>query len=113
MSDVYFKHGDPLMVDYTPGSAVTAGDVLVLEDVLRVAHLDIEASRKGALAAGGGVYEGPKASGDGGWSDGDTIYWNATTKKFTKTADANKVFGPAVGDAADTDTTARVQHRPN
>jgi predicted RecA/RadA family phage recombinase len=112
MSDVYFKHGDPLMVDYTPGSAVTAGDVLVLEDVLRVAHLDIEASRKGALAAGGGVYEGPKTVGQA-FSDGETVYWNATTKRFTTTAGANKVFGPAAGDADASDTTARVQHRPN
>jgi len=113
MSDLYLKHGDPLMVDHTPASAVTAGDVLVLVDSVRVAHLDIEAGRKGALAAGGGVYEGPKASGDGGWSDGDTIYWDDTNDRFTATAGANKIFGLAVGDAADTDTTAIVQHRPN
>ncbi|MFO8013632.1 MAG: DUF2190 family protein [Phycisphaerae bacterium] len=113
MSDMYFKHGDPLMVDYTPsGASVTAGDVLILVDSVRIAHLDIEDGRKGALAAGGGVYEGPKASGDGGWSDGDTLYWSATDV-LTKTAGANKVVGPAVGDAADTDTTALVQHRPN
>ena len=37
-------------VDYTPGSAVTAGDVVVQGDLVGVAKLDIAANRQGALA---------------------------------------------------------------
>lgn len=55
-----FKHGDPLMVDYTNGStAVTAGDVVIFLGKACIAHTDIEANALGAVSWPNGrcVYE--------------------------------------------------------
>lgn len=108
-----FDHGKPRMVDYTPGAAVSAGDVIVLGDGIRIAHNDIAAGVKDALAAGGAVYKNaPKASGDGGWADGAKLYWNTTTNVLTTTAAGAKPAGFAVGAAATGDTTAKFLHWP-
>jgi len=95
---------------------VTAGDVVVLTDAVRIAHLDISAGRLGALAAGGGVYDMPKATGAGtAFTDGDTVYWDDGNDQATNSdgAGANKKVGLAVGAVGDNDTTVRVQHVPN
>lgn len=39
-----------LRVDYTPGGAVDAGDVVVLSNMVGIAELDIAASALGALS---------------------------------------------------------------
>jgi len=52
-----FKHGSPLMVDHTPSAAVAAREVVEMGTYNLVAHSAIAAAAKGALAAGGGVYE--------------------------------------------------------
>lgn len=111
MSDAIFKHGTPRMVDYTPGSAVTGGSVVVIGDLPLVAHRDIAASEKGALAAGGGVYE---ATADAAIAAGKKVYWDDTNNKVTETSTSNKVFGYLVDDttaSADGDTVS-VLHVP-
>ena len=47
----FIQTGDS--IDYTPGSAVTAGDVVVQEELVGVAKLDIVANVLGALAVVG------------------------------------------------------------
>lgn len=83
-----FKHGSPLMVDYTPGSDVSAGDVVVIGATPYVAHLDIKANELGALAALGGVYSGAP---DIAIAGGVKVFWDGTN--FTATATANDHFG--------------------
>ncbi|HID74473.1 MAG TPA: DUF2190 family protein [Planctomycetaceae bacterium] len=115
MAQATFRHGNPLMVDYTPASDVSAGDVVVVGAVPHVAHLDIEANRLGALAAGGGVYD---VTAKEALSAGDKVYWDADNNKVTKTAVAGKTYycvGFIVPDSAasaDGDTV-RVQHSPD
>lgn len=109
-----FLHGQPVMVDHTPAVAVAAGQVVLSGNLTLVAHLDIAAGRKGALAMGGGVYE---LTADGDLAPGDKVYWNDTTNKITKTAaaGANKHFGYVLPDsdpAADGDQVL-VLHRPD
>ena len=108
-----FIHGDPLMVDYTPGTAVSAGDVVVVGEVPFVAHSDIAASELGALAAGGGVYEGLT---DGSLDTGGAlVYWDDTEGEFVASSSGNKHFGytlPGQG-ATDDQDTIRVIHSPN
>jgi len=112
MGQADFSHGQPLMVDYTPGAAVVAGQVVVLAEIPFVAHSPIDASRLGALAAGGGVYEGTS---DGTVDNpGVKVYWNDTADKFTTTASGNKRFGwslPSQGASADGDKI-KVIHDP-
>ncbi len=106
-----FRHGRPLMCDYTPGSAVTAGDVVVVDDIPCVAHVDIAASALGALAVVGGVYEMTAAA---AIVAGSKVYWDAAAEKVTETAASNKIFGyiaPGSSSAADGDAV-QVIHQP-
>lgn len=100
-------------VDYTPGSAVTAGDVVVQGDLVGVANSDIAANALGALAVEG-VFDFAKASGDGGITAGALVYWDVA-EAVAKTDDesaANKLIGKAVAAAGDTDTTVRIKLTP-
>lgn len=109
-----FRHGECRMVDYTPESAVTAGDVIILGAVPYVAHLDIEADRLGALAADGGVYD---VTAGEELAAGEAVYYDPSDDKvyLTDGGDADLVhFGyvvPQGGAAAD--ATARVHHSPS
>lgn len=110
-----FSHGDPVMIDHTPsGADVSAGDVIVLNDAIFIAHKDIEDGELGALAAGGGVYDLAKTSGSStAISKGATVYWDDSSNVGTTTASTHKKVGICVAAAGDDDTTVRVLHRPN
>ena len=96
-------------VDYTPSSAVTAGDVIVQGSLVGVAKLDIAANRQGALAVEG-VFDFPKATGAGsGIAVGITVYWDATAHQATATATNNTLLGKTVKAAADADASVRVR----
>ncbi len=73
--------------DYTPGSAVAAGDVVVLgtPGVVGVAPNDIAANDKGALQVQG-VCEFPKDTGT--LTAGDEVQWDGTNM-VAATAGAN------------------------
>ena len=101
--EALMRHGTPLMVDYTPSSAVSAGDVVVVGELPLIAHDDIAADELGALAAGGGVY---KVTAGGAASAGAVVYWDDTNDKVTTTSTGNKTFGYVAPDnsaAADGD----------
>ena len=114
MAEATFYQGSPLMVDHTPSGAVDAGDVVVVGVVPFVAHTDIAASVKGALAAGGGVYKGVT---DGSLDTGGAlVYWDDTEKEFVDGSGNDHVhFGytlPDQGATSDQDTIY-VIHSPN
>lgn len=110
--------GKPKMFEYTPASAVTAGDVFVTNGQPCIAHADIAASAMGAVAVEGGIYSGMA---DGAISVGNRVFWDNTNFKFTLTASGNSHFGFCVagptadmvgaGPAADGDTCYAV-HSP-
>ena len=113
MSTTIYKHGDPIMVDYVPATDVAVGDIIVVGDTVRMAHRAYKAGDKGALAACGGVYQVPKATGAGsGIADGKKVYWDATNKIITTTVGTNKGLGYTIGTSADADTTQIVFHHP-
>src|SRR5580704_4373490 len=98
---IFFQEGDQL--DFTPASAVTAGDVVVQGDAALVAVADIPANRKGALVAEG-VFKFPKATTTGsGMPMGKRVYWDATNMVATRSAagGANKVLGLTTAPTAD------------
>jgi predicted RecA/RadA family phage recombinase len=108
MATAQFIH-DGKSIDYTPGADVAAGDVVVQNDLLGVAKLDIAANTLGALAVTG-VFDVPKATGAGtAIGAGAKVYWNATAKQATTTATGNKYLGKTIKAAVDADATVRVR----
>jgi len=96
-------------IDYTPVADVAAGDVVVQGDLVGVAKLDIKANVLGALAVTG-VFDFPKASGDGWIAAGARCYWDVAegVAKGDAEAGANELIGKAVKAAATADTTVRI-----
>ena len=110
MATAQFVH-DGRSIDYTPGSDVTAGDVVVQEDLVGVAKLDIASGALGALAVDG-VFDLPKATGVGeAIAAGAKVYWDVADQ-VAKTDDesgANKSLGKTTKAAGDDDATVRVR----
>ncbi|MBI1371820.1 MAG: DUF2190 family protein [Phycisphaera sp.] len=96
-------------IDHTPDTDVAAGDVVVQEDLIGVAKLDIPAGMLGALHVTG-VFNLPKEVGAGkAIAAGKKAYWDATNKVVTTTAGSNKQLGKTVAAAGDNDPTVRVR----
>lgn len=109
MATRFIHDGDS--IDYTPASAVTAGDVIVQGDLVGVAKRDIEANVLGALAVVG-VFDFPKTTGVGTAIDaGAKVYWDATNSVATTDdlGGANKLAGKAALAAGNDDETVRVR----
>ncbi|MCY2925899.1 MAG: DUF2190 family protein [Planctomycetota bacterium] len=113
MQATYVQEGD--MIDYTPTSAVAAGQVVVLGNTVGIASEPIAASALGALAAEG-LFDVAKAT--GAITAGNAVYWDADgdpvggtagTGAATTTATSNTYMGLAVADAAETAGTVRVR----
>jgi len=110
MATATFVH-DGKAIDYTPGSDVSAGDVVVQGDLVAVAKLDIAADTLGALHATG-VFDFPKTAGVGeAITAGAKVYWDAAdgVAKTDDETGANKYLGKVVKAAGDDDTTVRVR----
>lgn len=82
------------VIDYTPGSAVTAGDVIVVGERVCVAPHDIAASVQGTLAVRG-VYLLPKIT--GAISQGDRVYWAAAGTPVTGDASSGAASNTGTG----------------
>lgn len=91
--------GKPIMVDYTAAADIAAGEVVVVNNSLLIAHEPIANGATGSLAAGGGVY----TLTFGGTntiavSNGNLVRWDDTGNYAVGgTATANLKFGPNVG----------------
>ena len=110
MATATFVH-DGNAIDYTPGSDVSAGDVVVQGDLIGVAKQPIAASALGALAVAG-VFDVPKAAGEStAIAVGVKVYWDVadTEAKEDAEAGANKYLGKTVAATVDADTTVRVR----
>ena len=99
----YYQDGD--LINYTPSSAVVAGAVVVLNDLVTVAPRPIAANALGAVAVEG-VFKLPKASGAIG--QGAIVYWDSTNSNITTTSTSNKRAGKAAYAQASGDTTVKV-----
>lgn len=108
-----YRHGDPVMVDYTPGADVDAGDMVLVGNTagwtLGVAHVDIANGELGALAAGGGVYECQVAS---NYAAGSKVYKPSGNAILTTTSTNNALFGFTVEDSAAANARVKVLHKP-
>ena len=98
-------------VDYTPGSAVAAGDVVVQGELVGVARTPIAANALGSVAVAG-VFDFTKATGGGSAiTAGANCYWDVAEQvaKTDSESGANKLLGKCVKAAVDADATVRVR----
>ena len=94
-------------LDYTPGSAIAAGDVVVQGDLVGVAKRPIAANELGAIEVAG-VFDFAKNT-NVAYTVGTILYWDDTNNVVTATATGNKQIGKVIRAAATTDTTVRMR----
>lgn len=115
MTDTTFRHGEPLMIDYTPAAGdVAAGEVVVLGNTAGlacgIAHSPIANTVLGAVAAGGGVYDVVNASNA---ADYAKVWWDNSANAVTTTSTNNAQFGFIVRDGGGgANSTALALHSP-
>ena len=110
MATATFVH-DGKSIDYTPGADVSAGDVVVQQELIGIAKLDIASGALGALAVTG-VFDVPKTAGVGeAIAAGAKVYWDVADgiAKTDDEAGANNYLGKTVAAAEDDAATVRVR----
>jgi hypothetical protein len=95
MAEATFRHGEPRMIDYTPGSGnIAAGEVVLLGNTAGltcgISHRPIENGVLGALAAGGGVYECVNLNNAANYA---LVYWDTSVNKVTTVSTNMAMFG--------------------
>lgn len=97
------------LIDYTPGSAVAVGEVVVQGELVGVAKQAIAAGVAGALAVVG-VFDFVKASATV-FTAGAKAYWDAANQLAVTTdaSGANKLLGKAVAAAGSGLTAVRIR----
>lgn len=109
---VYIHQSGKRSIDYTPGTAVTAGDVVVQNELIGVAVADIAANEKGSLQIDA-VVKAPKSTGTStAIAAGKLVYWDADNEVVTETAGSLKKMGVTVAAATDSESVAYVQMVP-
>ncbi len=108
-----FRHGDPLMVEYTPsGGNVNNGDVVLLGNTTGlttgIAHHDIVNNVQGDLAIGGAVYDVINLNNAANYA---RVYWDGS--KITTVSTNMATFGFIVaGGGGGNNTVCQVRHFP-
>ena len=101
MNATYVQRGE--YIDFTPGTDVNAGDVVVLGGLALVSKLDVKAGTLGALATTG-VYD--VAKGGEAFAAGDPVRWDAEGRRAVREGGA--ALGVCVLDADAQSATVRV-----
>jgi predicted RecA/RadA family phage recombinase len=109
MAATFLHDGDS--IDYTPGSAVSAGDVVVLNDLIGIAKLDIAANVKGSLSLVGNYLFDKVTGGGTALAVGDNVYYDESEDEATSDDDGgdNVYLGKCVKAAGDSATTVEVR----
>src|SRR4051794_27698363 len=92
---IFRQEGDA--IDYTPGSAVTGGDVVVQNLLPGMARADIAASALGSLGIDG-VFEFLKDSST--FAVGQKVYWDDANDQATRNSYGNTCLGICIKSAA-------------
>jgi len=115
MADTTYKHGNPLMIDYTPAAGnIAEGQVVLLGNTTGltcgIAHRPIVNSTLGAVAAGGGVYDVVNLNNSANYA---TVWWDDTNNKVTSVSTNNALFGYITnGGGGGANSTAKARHWP-
>jgi len=96
-----------IKIPYKPATAKTAGDVVVLGELVGIVENDLAASQLGSLIVGGVIARFPKGTGSSdSITSGSKCYWDAGNEVATTTSSSNKTAGSAVDPDGDPTTAA-------
>lgn len=115
MAEATFRHGDPVMIDYTPASGnVSAGQVILAGNTTGltcvIAHVDIVNNTLGAVSTGGGVYGVTNLNNAANYAK---VWWDDTNNKVTTVSTNNALFGFVVASGGGgANTTCYALHKP-
>lgn len=98
-------------VDLTAPAAVTSGAPVKVGGLVVIPVADA-ASGETFCGMAHGVFDVNKATGSA-WTEGATLYWDDTAKKFTTVSTSNTKCAVAVAAAASGDTTGRIKLIPS
>lgn len=108
-----FRHGDPLMIDYTAGADIAAGEIKLAGNLTGItnliAHRPIANGEFGAMAAGGGVYDVKVASNYAAFTK---VYWDDANSVATSTSTNMSTLGWTLEAAAAANAVVKVLHWP-
>lgn len=116
-----YKHGQTLMIDYTPAvTAVAEGNVVgfgVGDKTVGICHRPIEAGRKGALSVpnGSAIYEADKADVTDAFTIGDLVEIDISKSDIVPAGDADGdgLFGRCVESSGANVPTVLIQPIPS
>lgn len=94
-------------IDYTPGTAVTSGSMVLVGTRVGVAPSDIPAATPGTLRVTG-VFTVTKLTSDN-VAQGAALYWDNTNKRLTTTSAGNTYAGWAHAAAGTSATTVNIK----
>jgi predicted RecA/RadA family phage recombinase len=108
------KISDANVIDFTaPSGGTTSGVGVLIGSFFAIA---VTTNVAGDTVAGhtSGVFDHAKEGAGSGqaWAFGDTVYWDNTNKRLTKTSSGNTKVGYATAAALTTDTVGRFRLVP-
>ncbi|MDD3585828.1 MAG: DUF2190 family protein [Thermoguttaceae bacterium] len=103
-----FLH-DGRSIQFVPNTDISAGTVVVFNNLIGVTKVDLPAGSIGVLALDG-VYQFAKET--EAFSTGNFAFWDETNKKVTAVATGNVYLGRVVRDALTDDETVEVRLEP-
>jgi len=106
--EAVFVHAGHI-VNHTPTTALAAGQVVVLGELVAVATYPVEANQTCGLAVQG-VFD--FAKGSTAIALGALVYWDDAANIATTTATGNKLIGKVIRAAAASDSRVRVLLTP-
>jgi len=107
MSTNFIQEGNTLTYTNATGSAIAAGDLVIIGQRVGVASVAIANGTSGAVAVSG-VFEVPKEA-SLAVEQGDLLYCDATSGELDKTATAQTLAGYATAASATDTTTVQVK----
>jgi len=105
MATAVFR-SDPDRIDHTPSSAVVAGQVIVLNEIIGISTQDIPANTLGALAIKG-IFEIAKKDSVDTFAVGELVFWDVADNECNAD-DGNPLAGICVRAAGATAPTVWV-----
>jgi predicted RecA/RadA family phage recombinase len=108
MANNYVGKGDVML--HTAAEDLSAGEAVLIGDILGIALVDIASGATGSCAVEG-VWSVPKLSTDT-FAEGQILYWDDGNSRLTETASTHKRVGICWETAGNPSSTCKIKLQP-